>query len=293
MPVLLFPVRLETRFNNDELWIRVYPDTCQSEVERNYLTEQEADSLIAFFQDGSYDLVMRHGANRANYIAHLGNEYNKISIKVPRKRDLEAALNISIVPEAPLPVANTLPDRFEFRLYDAGGKGFRTEIGKPVKNTIKLGISQNHAAETAWLNDFNEAVAAGMGIRIPITADEAKKGFSKIIVLGLKTSTDAASSASLLENLFDNHYYSNKGLSLLAQGTPTNNTDEESTGYSWSNKWQKQNNEAFAAPHTITMNSEESSTAYNDGEWLSQYLGINDSTFQKVENGRNPLLHTI
>ena len=37
----------------------------------------------------------------------------------------------------------------------------------------------------------------------------------------------------LIENLFSDHFYSKTGMGLIRQGTPTNNTGEEASGYTW------------------------------------------------------------
>ena len=70
-----------------------------------------------------------------------------------------------------------------------------------------------------------------MGFRIPLNADEAVRGFDKILVLGVYSSAGDAESKAEIEELIDNHHYSPKGFSLIKQGTPTNNTEGSESGF--------------------------------------------------------------
>ena len=70
-----------------------------------------------------------------------------------------------------------------------------------------------------------------MGFRIPLNADEAARGFDKILVLGVYSSAGDAESKGAIEALIDNHHYSPKGFSVIKQGTPTNNTEGSESGF--------------------------------------------------------------
>jgi hypothetical protein len=179
-----------------------------------------------------------------------------------------------------------LPDKFIFRLYK-DSKTFINAVGNPVDHSIILGINHKQGANAGidWLYDFGKAVEAGMGIKIPLSP-EYQNGFSMLVVTGIKAAADSTASQRLLENLFENHFYSNNGLALVKQGTLTNNSDDEDAGYSWKDRYKKQDDLGESTPHTIATNTEQGSMAFNDGEWLSQYLGIDDGIFQKVENGK-------
>jgi len=50
--------------------------------------------------------------------------------------------------------------------------------------------------------------------------------------MGLRLSSSATQSEALVEELLDNHHFSSDGLSILPQGTPTNNTDGKSSSFS-------------------------------------------------------------
>jgi hypothetical protein len=85
-PILLFPLRLETRFKSGDegepqLWVRVYPDNCLVDSFEPSLTEQEIENGAAFWASiwraggdealeraAWRELVASHGSGRAGWI---------------------------------------------------------------------------------------------------------------------------------------------------------------------------------------------------------------------------------
>ena len=130
-----------------------------------------------------------------------------------------------------------------------------------------------------WVADFDKAVDIGMGFRIDLAPDELN-GFDKIFVLGVRLGADEAEGKKQLEILLNHHYFSKKGFSILPQGTPTNNTGSSDSGYSY-----KENaDETFNQYFKLTKGFEHSNDAVTraDGQWLSEWLGIEEETFEKV-----------
>ena len=125
----------------------------------------------------------------------------------------------------------------------------KTIVGTPVSDIVIVGPSpSDDGTETidradddgtvvfgdsfAWVRDFDLAVDAGLGFRVAVDDDDITNGFDRLVVLGLKHSADAPDAQALIEDLIDGHHYSRAGFSLLAQGTPTNNTGGNDSGYS-------------------------------------------------------------
>ena len=78
--------------------------------------------------------------------------------------------------------------------------------------------------------DFDAAEAKGMALRIPLTDEQARCGFERLVVVGIKASLDAEASARRLAGLLDAHHYTN-GLAIVPQNVATNNTADASSGY--------------------------------------------------------------
>ncbi|ASC71887.1 hypothetical protein XM38_028410 [Halomicronema hongdechloris C2206] len=120
-PVLLFPLRLETRFKSvevpgatqvEQLWVRVYPDECLVDTFEAVLSESELVSVQKFWVDwakaggeeaeqrGAWrSLVAGFGAGRA---AWLIQQYRPdLGTPFPQKTDFDVVLVIST--ESPLP----------------------------------------------------------------------------------------------------------------------------------------------------------------------------------------------
>ncbi|HEX5964632.1 MAG TPA: hypothetical protein VFY51_01825, partial [Pyrinomonadaceae bacterium] len=83
-----------------------------------------------------------------------------------------------------------------------------------------------------WIANFDKAIQVGMGMRVPLSEPFATQGFDRLLVLGIRVSSTAADHKALLEELIDNHHYSPDGMSFLPQGTPTNHTADQRSGFS-------------------------------------------------------------
>jgi len=201
-------------------------------------------------------------------------------------------------------VSNVMPDSFLFAAVNNvsdGSYSFRhIKIGNPIPQPLYTSIDPQGTAFTdtatgnlntdpniLWMVDFGEAVQKGMGIKIRLTADEAKNGFDKLLVLGTKLQGGTQSSLpalnqQLLQYLLDGHHYTPGGLSLLELGTPTNNTDTTNAGYNQTDPFAEA---SFATEVSDPLFSGTSNTiTKKDGQWLADALGIDYSILQHVEN---------
>jgi hypothetical protein len=130
-----------------------------------------------------------------------------------------------------------------------------------------------------WVADFDRAVEIGMGFRVDLAADELD-GFTRLLVLGTKLGADAGEGKTQLEELFDHHYFSKKGFSIIPQGTPTNNTGSSDSGYTSSDKADQTFNLYFKQTPGFDESHDLNKKA--DGQWLAEWLGLDYDVLKKV-----------
>ena len=128
-----------------------------------------------------------------------------------------------------------------------------------------------------WRVDFDAAVAAGMGLKIPLTAEQARDGFDRLLVIGVKPTLSATSAASRLASLLDAHHYTD-GLTLPPPGTPTNATQDarppttQATTGAADSGYEIERSSSLAAVQPGS-----------DGDRLARALGIAPATFAHVD----------
>ncbi len=222
IPVLLFPLKLETRFVGDELWIRAFPDTVFLQSHNPNLTKEEKADAKAFKelkQEGQKkqlwaELVAKYGIYRSTWLAQISN------------KDVQLQATTDNKDEEPSFYFKWLPDRLVFYLYKEGDLKPAYKADGSVIDREGLTVL---GEGDEWLQDFNKAIKAGMGIKIKIEPKDTK--FEKVIVSGFRYDKDPLLPAKGLADLFDNHQYT-QGFSFLDYGTPTNNTENAKSGHS-------------------------------------------------------------
>ena len=278
-PLVLFPVRLETRFfklaNGDaELRIRVYPDRIHVDSHHPELTTDERTFGTQYWQqdwligpdpvaraDAWRTLANRFGAPRAAWIARTlkpTNFASRPTAAVPPGKPPAVQPTFPVLPPVvgpagesawrTAPMARLLPDRWTAIAHSAG-KAILSVTGKDIRKPLAVGpdpqAPQPNAATQAaiaagnqlgldpgmkWLVDFDEAVAAGMAMRLTVPAAVLAAGIDSLVVLGV-AKADPAATASQVADLLDAHAYTD-GLEFLRLGAPTNNTDDQRAAYS-------------------------------------------------------------
>lgn len=196
------------------------------------------------------------------------------------------------------PRTQIMPDRFVLLLYGKKTDKPREITGAIIPDTLFLGPDPmdaksgfkpkddvlTFAGEFDWMSDFDKAVEQGMGFRVGLTEKEAVNGFERILALGVFLSADAGGSAKMLEELIDNHQFSSKGFSLIPQGTPTNNTERNGTGYSDNDSY---NDLAFFTgidPPAFDPADPDPKKSRTDGRLLADALGIAYAPLQTVRH---------
>ncbi|SFU60500.1 hypothetical protein [Nitrosospira multiformis] len=143
------------------------------------------------------------------------------------------------------PRSEVMPDRFVLIGFN-GESRLEQPFPAAVVNPLILGPNpQNLESELSqqagdlvlgedfdWIANFDKALRVGMAMRVPLAEPFASLGFDRLLVLGIRVSSTAADHKELLEELIDNHHYSPDGMSFLPQGTPTNHTAEQRSGFS-------------------------------------------------------------
>jgi hypothetical protein len=246
VPLLLLPVRLETRFawldpanprrhrfvadgaTTPVLLVRIYPDDLHVDGHDPHLTAQEARwqaewlrqiqagrDLIDFVNAWS-ELIARAGPRRAAWIAHASRRPRRPVAADRLGRPARAAL----LPDRWLAVART--DASE---YSASSNLVAEELAV----TLDPGAPAGAAGSLGWLTDFDAALAAGMAVRIPLAPGLVAPAVRRLVVVGACASLDADAAADALVALIDAHHYT-AGISFLRPGTPTNAAPDQRAG---------------------------------------------------------------
>lgn len=309
-PILLLPLRIETRFKNAELLVRVFPDEIGIDTHEEIPTTKEADAGQSYWRAIAADasdaarkeawrkLVEAFGAPRAAYVVKRTKPTNWID------RTTVGAAGL-IFPAEPVlkedswtqpPLVKVLPDRLVLVL-SRGGTVVHRIVGALIDDVVQAGPAPLQGDGTAswsrgadgkmifddrsvWLRDFDVAVKMGLGFRVALTPADSS-GFDELIVLGLKHSAGTADTETLVTELLDGHRYSAKGLALVPQGTATNNTGDADAGLD-SVDWFA--DVSFAAEDAAPPAPAASLDAASDGTRLAAYLGLDRELFARVPN---------
>ena len=319
-PVLLMPIKLETRFvkikyrevgiikEDYELWLRIFPDTIfLNSFDPNLSVEESRDkeefSPLILRGDSEVEkknawrvLVSKYGVYRASWILHCEDEY--------KNRQGDDGLTFSF---------KWLPDYFRVYVY-------HDDPSKPspiVQDLSNLGGFRDgiHLLEkNDWLtvfdsddDDIDTAVKIGLATKIEITEEFTK--CSRIIAVGLRKEATEPS-AEMVKDLLKSHQYTN-GFSFLDYGTPTNNIDDTKSGYSSSEEfdatasfdYSTQPDQSVAPlPLTVTSSREEDVSKLEEllqaipakykvedqthAQAITAGIGFSPSAFQHIKHAR-------
>ncbi|MGH8666799.1 MAG: hypothetical protein ACREUX_21255 [Burkholderiales bacterium] len=269
-PLLLLPVRLETRFfaladGKQELRVRIFPDQIHVDSHEPALSaderrwgqhfweqiwragHDEATERVAWQQ-----LADRFDAQRAAWIARTLSPTNVAdwpSKPVPAGKALLVAPKLGPAPmlEDPAgaswqraPLARAMPQRW-IAAATARGALVAHALGAPIEREPAVGPDPRDPTDSLpdqpaidagmrWMMDFNEAEKLGMALRLTMPAAVVQQGIDVLAVFGVCT-LDPAAGTQAIASLLDAHHYT-LGLGFLRVGTPTNNSAEAASGWS-------------------------------------------------------------
>lgn len=281
IPVVLFPLKLETRFISDELWIRAFPDMAFIQSHETRLGLQERTDAAQFKQTPPEDrktawgdLVNKYGVYRAAWIVQISET------EIDAQEQLAAEVGEKAENEAPEFYFKWLPDRLVFYLYKTGEQTpSLVEEGSLIDRDGLTVLGEGDE----WLQHFEKAVAGGMAVKVKLNAGE--EAFEKIIVSGIRYAEDPVVPAKGLSDLFRNHQYT-EGFSFLKYGTPTNNTATAKSGFSARDEYDANGSFPFAVEGLALDTPEEELGIHHGtaGKRLSTALGIEAETLQHAQH---------
>lgn len=246
VPLLLLPVRLETRFSADrkKIKVRIFPDDIHVDGLERGLTDPEAEAGKTYWTtlwslgdigvDAAFATLSQSvGTTRAVWVSQALRPLNWDA----RAQAASPDFPVVTAPLRKAALARMLPDYFHVTAVQ--GTKSATAITSRVSAEIKIGMmSQDDTAlvdmnglqilaGTEWLHDFD--LAKAMGLAVELTLAQPGK-IDRLYVYGITSSQDTIKSAAALADLLQAHACT-KGFAFAPQGTPTNNTETDPSGW--------------------------------------------------------------
>ncbi|MBK8034814.1 MAG: hypothetical protein IPK17_35990 [Chloroflexi bacterium] len=245
VPLLLLPVRLETRFYRDpnRLKIRVYPDQIHVNSHQPELSAREVE-LGQHFWQLTWTANWQRASRIFKKLADTLGVWRAVWVMESTTPTNMAALGTDKPLFPPINAARAFDAPAHFDLLPArwvavgrlNGATVFTEVGEPIPSELRFAPFQLQNPDDLdhWLADFEAAQRVGMAFEIALTGDRSAiidQGLDELIVLGIRVE-DPQAAANALENTLLAHYYT-RGFDFVPQGTPTNNTETVRSPWAW------------------------------------------------------------
>jgi hypothetical protein len=306
------------------LRLRVYPDEIFLDTHEPRLTREEIDAAKDYFN--ATDTIQEQPEHWRELLHEMTPERAAWVLRAMQPHDINGTGSLSITffdpapgypPNPPHPGMRfpdpkkrpatwskageaILPDRWVILLIN--GNVTRTVIGNPIPEPLAMTPDPSAAPEDMvsvpgsndkikidkkilWTVDFAEAERVGMAKTIQLQGTEATTGFERVVVFGVKTSMRQEATSKYVEKLIDAHHYT-RGVSVVPQGAPTNNTEDQPAGFSHevdpaeSFDIERNPMPSFADLHDYRL------TPFDDGDYLARALGVPNGTFLNIRGGR-------
>jgi len=317
IPMLLLPLRIETRFANSstgpELWVRIFPDQISIDSHDPTLSSAEWSASQQYWQamwpltlgdtagqqQAWAELASAFGPRRAAYVAKVTApaQYAAWVTAGDDTKTLGAGGQLDLAQPGALratsweraPVARLLPETWFVALYRNRSVAHCVGVNRSAEDPV-VGLTPpspmasqatppaDPTAPMKWMLDFDAAVAAGMGVRIPITAEEAQIGFDEVVVVGATRDSKTETLAMLLTA----HRYTD-GFGLVPQGTPTKNSDDGPSGYKRTDPNYLKSFSLERQGPLIDIAATES-TQFRDGHFFADALGLDREVVSHTEH---------
>jgi hypothetical protein len=296
VPLVLFPVRLEVRFRDDVLQVRIYPDEILADGHEPELTPDERKAAERFWssvtaswqprdpREAWRELVTECSPQRAAWILRVTDPSGPVPVG-ERPSTWCRAVQAWLLPDSWAVRAV----RFENPNSTVAGAVRDAESG-PVRRPLALTLTPPPPGSPAperepsrgdelfddgsrWTVDYGLAARAGMAVDVTLGREDALNGFDRVYVVGVYSDQRPEEAAEALARLLDAHHYT-RGLAFVRQGTPTNNTKDRPAGYPPPED-SDHSYDVERAPSEVTVGS--------DAAWTAAALGIDPAVFRHVE----------
>lgn len=242
-PVLLLPVRLETRFADTQLLVRIYPDAVHVDTHEPELTHAERAAAERYWRQrweaatdaeridaADQQLAAAVGAHRSGHVAEATrplNQDRRPNQPVPAGTPLDPPPELPATPRREgawtrAPHSQALPDRWLVRARSGTRtfEGFTAAVPSPLvvgPDPSGDGTYVDVADDDGWLTEFGAALEVGMAIILPLDEDVVAQGLDEVLVVGIRAADDHVAGARRTSELLTAHRYTD-GLALHPGG---------------------------------------------------------------------------